>query len=140
MSDNSRAALVGHSGLTYSQWQDRRIAEYLAGARATLSEPHDFDREFVADRDGWMPPLEKILNTVTGEWVTLPEPIRVHVDDLDRVVAEYQNRFLEAWKAARERGCPGCGQPFEDLPVGHTWTEAGSEHSAFCFTVPADQP
>lgn len=140
MSDNPRAAPVGHSGLTYPQWQDRRIAEYLAGKRATLSEPHDFDREFVADCDGLMPPLEKILNTVTGEWVTLPEPIRVHVDDIDRVVAEHQERFLKKWKAFRERGCPGCGKPFGELPMGHTYTLGRDESGSFCFNVPLDQP
>jgi hypothetical protein len=87
---------IKHSGLTYAQWQDRRIADYLAGRRDTLFEPHAFEREFAADADGCLD-VHQILNTVTGEWVALPEPLRVDVDDIDRVVAEWQARFIAAW-------------------------------------------
>lgn len=130
MGDDPRAPLVGHSGLTYAQWQQRRIDEFLAGKRDTLFEPHAFDREFVADTDGWMPPLEKICNAVTGEWVTLPEPIRVHIDDLDRVIAEYQEQFLKEWNSWR---CPGCGKSRGELSWGHSWTSGAG---AVCFEGP----
>lgn len=104
--------LVGHSGLTYAVWQQQRIDDYLAGRRATLWEPHDFDREFLADRDGMMPPIVAVVNAVTGQPVQLPEPIRVHVDDLDRVLAEFQARFLDEWHAQHPAcacGQGGCG-------------------------------
>jgi hypothetical protein len=93
---------IGHSGLTYRQWEDRRIAEFLAGRRDTVTDPHDFDREFVADADGMMPPIAAIINCVTGQPVPCDPPLRVHVDDLDRVVAEYQARFLAEWEAGAE--------------------------------------
>jgi hypothetical protein len=55
-----------------------------------------------ADADGYLRGITRIVNTVTGELVTLPEPIDVHVRDIDRVIDEYQARFLTEWEAGRE--------------------------------------
>lgn len=135
MSDEKR----GRSGRTYAEWNEAVAADLLAGRRKNFPSHAEYLREFVADADD-MVTVVQIINTVTGKPVTLSEPLRVHVDNLDRVITEHQERFLDEWVAMRKRGCPGCGKPFEDLPMGHTYTEPGSEQSAFCFTVPADQP
>jgi hypothetical protein len=96
---DARADLVGHSGLTFTQWIDRRTREAINGRREHITEPHDFDREFVADADGWMPPITAIINQITGQQVLMDPPLRVKVDDLDRVIAEWQQRFAAEWNA-----------------------------------------
>jgi len=55
-----------------------------------------------ADPDGYVKDITRIVNTVTGEIVTLPEPITVHLRDIDRVLDEYQARFLAEWEAGAE--------------------------------------
>jgi hypothetical protein len=96
---NSREALIGHSGLAFRDWEDKAIADFLAGRRSRLPTVRDFNREFVADRDGMMPPIVQVLNQITGEYVTLDEPLVVRVDDLDRVLEEFQRKFSNEWTA-----------------------------------------
>lgn len=55
-----------------------------------------------ADADGWLKGITQVLNTVTGAMVTLPEPIDVHLRDIDRVIDEYQAKFLAEWEAQKD--------------------------------------
>lgn len=99
---NAEGEMIGRSGMTVREWSDWHAAEFLAGRRATTREKWDFEREFVADDDGYLDGIKKICNAVTGEWVVLDPPLRVHVDDVDRVIAEYQARFLAEWEAGAD--------------------------------------
>lgn len=104
LSKNADGEMIGHSGMTPAEWNDHRFSEFLAGRRASACEKWEFEREFLADTDGYLDGIEKICNQVTGEWVVLDPPIRVHVDELDRVIDEYQAGFLAEWEAgAAER-------------------------------------
>lgn len=53
----------------------------------------------LADSDGYLRGITGIVNYVTGAVVKLPEPIDVHLRDIDRVCDEYQQRFLDEWNA-----------------------------------------
>ena len=100
---NTDGELVGHSGMTVKEWNDWHVSEYLAGRRDPNGVPWEFEREFVADADGYVQ-IEKVCNHVTGEWITLDPPRRMHLDELDRFLAEQRARFEAEWEAgAAER-------------------------------------
>lgn len=107
---NAAGELIGRSGLTLTEWRQRRFAELLDGSRDVLHERHALEREFFTDEEGFLYPRQ-IINTVTGALVELDGSVRVHIDELDRWIDENQERFLAEWNAGVGRGdVPQCGE------------------------------
>ena len=100
MNTDPRAALVGRSGRTYTQWVNDRARVLAFGSDGAVEEIRGdkwaFEREFVADTDGTIP-VASVINQVTGEWVPVEPPQRVNLDDLDAFLDEHQARFVAEW-------------------------------------------
>jgi hypothetical protein len=110
---NAGGELIGRSGLTVREWEQRCLDDFLAGRRDTLSRPWEFAGEFYADDEGQLP-IEQLQNTVTGAWVALEQPELVHVDDMERYLADWAAKCEAEWKARppMPSGLPGWDRPW----------------------------
>lgn len=87
--------LVGHSGLTYRDWQYNVIQDFLAGRRETLPRYSDFLKEFVAYPNGV--PVVSVVSCVTGEDVQLPEPLLIGSSELGSFISGLQSQSVAEW-------------------------------------------